>query len=32
MKGYVYVGPAAIKDKRSLERWVDDCLAHVATL
>lgn len=32
MKGYVYVGPAALKDKRSLKCWVDECLAHVATL
>lgn len=32
MKGYVYVGPAATRDKRSLKRWVDACLAHTATL
>ncbi len=32
MKGYVYVAPAAIRDKRSLKRWVDACLAHAATL
>jgi TfoX/Sxy family transcriptional regulator of competence genes len=32
MKGYVYVGPAAIKDKRSLQRWLDACRAHTATL
>jgi TfoX/Sxy family transcriptional regulator of competence genes len=31
-KGYVYVGPAGIKDKRSLKHWVDECLAHAATL
>lgn len=32
MRGYVYVGSAAIKDKRSLKRWLDECLAHAATL
>ena len=32
MKGYVYVGPAAAKDKRSLKRWVDACVAYTATL
>lgn len=31
-KGYVYVGPAATKNARSLKRWVDDCMAFVATL
>ena len=28
LTGYVYVGPAAMHDKRSLRRWVDNCLAH----
>ncbi len=32
IKGYVYVGPAAVRDKRSLKRWVDSCLEHTATL
>ena len=32
MKGYVYVAPAAIRDKRALKRWVDACLAHADTL
>jgi len=31
-KGFVYVGPAATKNARSLKRWVDDCVAFVATL
>lgn len=32
MKGYVYVAPAAIRDKRSLRRWVEACLAHARML
>ncbi len=32
IKGYVYVGPAAVRDKRGLQRWVDSCLAYIATL
>jgi TfoX/Sxy family transcriptional regulator of competence genes len=32
MKGYVYVAPAALRDKRSLQRWLDVCLAHASTL
>ncbi len=29
--GYVFVGPAALRDARSLRRWVDACLAHAGT-
>lgn len=32
IKGYVYVGLVAVRDKRSLKRWVDSCLKHTATL
>lgn len=32
LKGFVYVAPAAIKDKRSLKRWVDACVAYAASL
>lgn len=32
LTGYVYVGPAAVRDKRSLGRWVEKCLAHTASL
>jgi hypothetical protein len=32
MRGYVFVGPAAISTNAQLERWVSDCEAHAATL
>jgi len=32
MRGYVFVGAAALTAPRSLEGWVDQCEAHVATL
>lgn len=32
MRGYVFVGPAAIRTDAQLERWVDECGAHAATL
>jgi TfoX/Sxy family transcriptional regulator of competence genes len=32
MRGYVYVGPAAIASAPELARWVDLCAAHAATL
>lgn len=31
-KGFVYVGPTATKNARSLKRWVDECVTFVATL
>ena len=32
MQGYVFVKAAAVRDARTLRRWVDECAAHVATL
>jgi TfoX/Sxy family transcriptional regulator of competence genes len=32
MRGYVFVGPAALSTSLKLRRWVNDCQAHVATL
>lgn len=32
LTGYVFVSPEAIRDRRSLGRWFDICLAHAATL
>jgi TfoX/Sxy family transcriptional regulator of competence genes len=32
MQGYVFVRAAALRDARTLRRWVDECAAHVATL
>lgn len=32
MRGYVFVGPAAIRTDAQLERWVEECGAHAATL
>ncbi|HTP28090.1 MAG TPA: TfoX/Sxy family protein [Anaeromyxobacteraceae bacterium] len=32
MRGYVFVGPAAIPTTLQLKRWVKDCEAHAATL
>jgi len=32
MRGYVFVGAAALASKASLGRWVEACLSHVSTL
>jgi hypothetical protein len=32
MRGYVFVGPAAIATAAQLQRWVNECQAHAATL
>jgi hypothetical protein len=32
MRGYVFVGAEAITTAAPLERWVNECAAHVATL
>lgn len=32
MRGYVFVGPGALSTFAQLERWVNDCVAHVVTL
>jgi|GEM_PF-302782 len=32
MRGYVYVAPAALPTARSLQTWLDQCMAHVRTL
>lgn len=32
LKGFVYVGPGATRTRRDLQRWLDPCLAFVATL
>jgi TfoX/Sxy family transcriptional regulator of competence genes len=32
MKGYVYVEPTALRSARSLESWLQRCVAFVATL
>jgi TfoX/Sxy family transcriptional regulator of competence genes len=32
MKGYVFVDPPGIESDRALSRWIDQCVAFVATL
>jgi TfoX/Sxy family transcriptional regulator of competence genes len=32
MRGYVYVGPAALSTSAQLERWVNACQTHAAAL
>lgn len=32
MRGYVFVGPQALRDERALRDWVRQCAGHAATL